>query len=47
MFYLDTREADLIKILGENASVRQLPVGDIWIGIQETTSATEEEKAEW
>jgi len=32
MFLLDTRESDLIKIL-EGSTVKQLPVADIWIGI--------------
>ena len=34
MYYLDTREADLIKLL--QGPVKQLPVGDIWIGIEDT-----------
>jgi len=33
---VDTREGDLIKIL-TNSPVKQLPVGDIWIGFQEDT----------
>jgi len=35
MFLLDTRESELIKLLEgqEGMSVRQLPVADIWIGI--------------
>ena len=32
MFLLDTRESDLIKIL-EGAEVKQLPVADIWLGV--------------
>jgi len=36
MFCVDTREGDLIKIL-TNSPVKQLPVGDIWIGFQEDT----------
>lgn len=32
MFLLDTRESDLIKIL-DGAEVKQLPVADIWIGV--------------
>jgi ERCC4-type nuclease len=35
MFCLDTRESDLIKIL--SGPVKQLPVGDIWIGMKEET----------
>jgi len=40
MFCLDTREADLIALLGQEVGchVQQLPVGDIWIG----TSVKEE-----
>lgn len=33
MFLLDTRENELIKIL--NSKTKQLPVGDIWIGVNE------------
>jgi len=45
MYYLDTREQDLIRILGTSEfQVKQLPVGDIWIGITEETSATEAPK---
>ena len=35
MFLLDTRESDLIKILEgvEGMSVKQLPVADIWLGV--------------
>ena len=32
MYWLDTRESELIKLL-ENPTVKQLPVGDIWIGL--------------
>jgi ERCC4-type nuclease len=32
MYWLDTRESELIKLL-ENSTVKQLPVGDVWIGI--------------
>lgn len=32
MYWLDTRESELIKLL-ENSTVKQLPVGDIWIGL--------------
>jgi ERCC4-type nuclease len=37
ILYLDTREADLIRILESfgNTQVKQLDVGDIWIGINE------------
>lgn len=37
MFCLDNRESELIKILGnmEGLSVKQLQVGDIWIGVNE------------
>ena len=30
--FLDTRESELIKIFGTEATVKQLPVADIWIG---------------
>jgi ERCC4-type nuclease len=35
MFWLDTRESDLIKLLegSEGMSVKQLPVADIWLGV--------------
>jgi ERCC4-type nuclease len=35
MFLLDTRESDLIKILDntEGMTVKQLPVADIWLGV--------------
>ncbi len=35
MFWVDTRENDLIKLLQhkEHVTVKQLPVGDIWIGV--------------
>ena len=35
MFLLDTRESDLITLLTENVQVKQLPVADIWIGVDE------------
>lgn len=36
MYCLDTRESDLIKILGEfEPQVRQLPVADVWIGVDQ------------
>jgi ERCC4-type nuclease len=39
MFLLDTRESELIKIL--NNKTKQLPVGDIWIGINEKEECIE------
>jgi ERCC4-type nuclease len=45
MYYLDTREAELIRIL-PNSSIKQLPVGDVWIGIQEHIEENEEKKEE-
>jgi ERCC4-type nuclease len=33
MYYIDTRESELIKLLGEEITIKQLNVGDIWIGI--------------
>ena len=41
MIWLDTREAELIKLLGntEGLSVKQLQVADIWIGITEDKMA--------
>ena len=33
MYYIDTRESELIKIFGEEAIIKQLNVGDIWIGV--------------
>ena len=36
MFLLDTRESDLIKIL-EGSVVKQLPVADVWIGVDPET----------
>jgi ERCC4-type nuclease len=41
MFWVDTREAELIRILGEETIVKQLPVADIWIGISETETLSE------
>lgn len=41
MFWVDTREAELIRILGEETIVKQLPVADIWIGISETEILSE------
>ena len=32
MYWLDTREAELIKLM-ESPTVKQLPVGDVWIGV--------------
>jgi ERCC4-type nuclease len=43
MYYLDTREAELIKLL-PTSTVKQLPVGDIWIGLE---TIVEEEKREY
>jgi ERCC4-type nuclease len=43
MFLLDTRESELIKIFGEElATVKQLPVADIWIGINEEGTPQED-----
>ena len=39
MFILDTRESELIKILSDVA-VKQLPVADIWIGVDPDTKAS-------
>lgn len=39
MFLLDTRESELIKIFGA-AEVKQLPVADIWIGIDSESKAS-------
>ena len=39
MFVLDTRESDLIRILGP-AEVKQLPVADVWIGVDPDTKAS-------
>jgi ERCC4-type nuclease len=33
MYYIDTRESELIKLLGDDITVKQLNVGDIWIGV--------------
>jgi ERCC4-type nuclease len=42
MYFIDNREIDLVNILKtESANIKQLPVGDIWIGIDEVK---EEEK---
>lgn len=43
MFLLDTRESDLIKILNdtEGMAVKQLPVADIWIGVDTEGKMTE------
>ena len=41
MFWVDTREAELIRILGEKTITKQLPVADIWIGISETETLSE------
>ena len=40
MFILDTRESELIKILGAAIEVRQLPVADIWIGVDPDTKTS-------
>ena len=39
MFILDTRESELIKILGP-AEVKQLPVADVWIGVDPESKAS-------
>ena len=39
MFVLDTRESDLIKIL-DGAGVKQLPVADVWIGVDSETKTS-------
>jgi ERCC4-type nuclease len=39
MFILDTRESDLIKIL-DGAEVKQLPVADVWIGVDSETKTS-------
>lgn len=41
MFWVDTREAELIRILGEKTITKQLPVADIWIGISEIETLSE------
>jgi ERCC4-type nuclease len=43
MFWLDTRESDLIKILEgtEGMSIKQLQVADIWIGVKDDNTVTE------
>lgn len=40
MFLLDTRESELIKLL-EDAAVKQLPVADIWIGVNSDGNMSE------
>lgn len=35
MYIVDIREHDLIRVLGTTTVTKQLPIGDIWIGIQE------------
>jgi ERCC4-type nuclease len=43
MIWLDTREAELIKLLTntDGLSVKQLQVADIWIGVKEDNTITE------
>jgi len=41
MFWVDTRESELIRIIGSHTIVKQLPVADIWIGISETETISE------
>ncbi len=43
MFYLDTRESELIRLLNgvEEVSVKQLPVADIWIGVSDSGQKSE------
>lgn len=43
MFYIDTRESDLIRLMNnsEGMSVKQLQVADIWIGVTETGEISE------
>ena len=41
MFWVDTRECELIRILGEQTITKQLPVADIWIGITEIETLSE------
>jgi ERCC4-type nuclease len=43
MIWLDNRESELIKILGniEGLSIKQLQVADIWIGVNEDGTITE------
>jgi ERCC4-type nuclease len=43
MFYLDTRESELIRLLNgvEGVTVKQLPVADIWIGVLESGQISE------
>ena len=42
MYWIDTREHDLIRILqADETTVKQLPVADIWIGITESQTLSE------
>lgn len=43
MFYLDTRESELIRLLNgvEEVSIKQLPVADIWIGVSDSEQKSE------
>ena len=43
MFYLDTRESELIRLLNgvEEVSIKQLPVADIWIGVSGSEQKSE------
>jgi ERCC4-type nuclease len=40
MYWLDTRESELIRLL-ENSTVKQLPVGDVWIGVTPEENVSE------
>jgi ERCC4-type nuclease len=40
MFILDTRESELIKILDAAIEVKQLPVADVWIGVDPDTKTS-------
>jgi ERCC4-type nuclease len=42
MYWIDTREGDLIRLLQVNAEhIKQLPVADIWLGITEQHTLSE------
>jgi ERCC4-type nuclease len=40
MFWLDTRESELITLLND-VTVKALPVGDIWVGVKEDGAMAE------